>query len=75
MKRIIEVKRGEPVPSNAKWLKDKVLTFYDYPVCPCHSFCVCSPEYTYTTYDVFEVAEESEVHAGNGVYFSKDLFK
>lgn len=60
MKRIIEIERGEKVPSNAKWLKDIAKVSYgDMPVCDCHYMmrCSCEPEENYTTYDVFEIPE------------------
>lgn len=58
MKRIIEIKRGEPVPSNAKWLKDVVRLvgtnqeFFDDGMCQGYEDVD-----VYVTFDVFEVEE------------------
>lgn len=60
MKKVIEVKRGDMVPTNAKWLKDirKVTSSY-MPTCDCHYMmkCTCEPVETIETFDVFEVEE------------------
>jgi len=56
VKKIIEIMRGEPVPENAKWLKDVqyiIETRYEdnHPALP--------PEeiHTYAWFDIFEVEE------------------
>lgn len=59
MKKIVEVKRGEPVPSGARWLKDmhKIISTRhedNHPQLP--------PEeiHTWATFDVFEVAVQED---------------
>jgi hypothetical protein len=47
MKRIIEIKRGEPVPDGARWLKDYVKHIW---MCPEED----------ATFDVFEVTTQEQ---------------
>ena len=55
MKRIVEIKRGEPVPSNAKWLKD-IEKEDGVKRAPSGDGGICYVT-TYAVYDVFEVEE------------------
>lgn len=59
MKRIIEIKRGEAVPLNAKWLKDitKVVREWEEDLDPHHPMSYPSTQYEYATFDVFKIEE------------------
>lgn len=64
MKRIIEIKRGEPIPSNAKWLKDIQRVVREWEEQTGHEL-QSNPWETFrewATFDVFEVEEEETVH-------------
>lgn len=61
MKKVIEVKRGDPIPSNAKWLKDilkQVGTKSEWYEDGMSQGYQTVP--TYGTFDVFEVPLEEE---------------
>lgn len=57
MKKIVEIKRGEPVPSDSRWIKDfqKELVVGEEAW---GSFT--KPIYEYVTYDVWEVEEDGK---------------
>lgn len=59
MKRIVEIKRGEPVPEKACWLKDVVRCVREWEELTGHEL-QSNPYETfreYATFDVFEVEE------------------
>lgn len=56
MKRIVEIKRGDPVPDNARWIKDvvRVTGWVEAE----HSLLDDTP--IKETFDVFEITDTSE---------------
>lgn len=71
IKKIIEVKRGDPVPENARWLKDmskSVTTREEYCEDGQGSWYETVP--VYATFDVFETQVEGPEQLEDFVYYN-----